>query len=284
MRFIGKFLYEEELSAYFKSIQNIPLLSREEEEALIQRVKEGDKEALNKIILANLRFVIMIAKEYRGYGVPFADLISAGNVGLMEAAKKFDPSKGVKFISYAVWWIRQSIMETIWYESEIIKKPNKMYANASKIENTYSCLKETLGREPSIDDIVSFLNEQGVEIKKREVERYFLSKSIFLSLDTSTSMEDDALKLEGLISIFGTEDIERDLYEEELRNIIKSLLDKLTQRERDILVFRFGLDGNEPKTLDEIGKILGISRERVRQIEKKALKRLGYMMRKKRFF
>jgi RNA polymerase primary sigma factor len=266
--------YEEELSVYFKSIQNIPLLSREEEEALIQRVKEGDKEALDKIVLANLRFVIMIAKEYRGYGVPFADLISAGNVGLVEAARKFDPSKGVKFISYAVWWIRQSIMEAIWHGNGIIRMSNKMYANAFKIDNACFYLREMLGREPSVDEIVAFLNEQGVKMKKREVERYFLFKSVFLSLDMPTSMDDDELTLEGLISASGTEDVERDLYEEDFKRMVDLLLSKLSQRERDVLVFRFGLDGEEPKTLNEIGKILGISRERVRQIEKSALKKL----------
>jgi RNA polymerase sigma factor, sigma-70 family len=151
-----KFNHEENVDFYLKSIYKIPLLSKEEEESLLKKIKEGDKEALQKLIISNLRFVINIAKRYAGYGIPFSDLISAGNVGLIEAAKKFDTSKGVRFISYAVWWIRQSIINTIQHESEIIKKPNRMYAYASKINNAYSYLKDTLNREPSIDEIISF--------------------------------------------------------------------------------------------------------------------------------
>jgi RNA polymerase primary sigma factor len=274
-----KFLYEENIEAYFKSIQDLSLLSKEEEEALIQKVKEGDKNALDKIVLANLRFIISIAKKYKNYDIPFSDLISAGNLGLVEAAKRFDPSKGVKFTTYASWWIRQSIADVIWHESEIIKKPNRMHVNAYKINNAYSYLKELFGREPSIDEIVEFLKEQGVKIKKRMVEKHFLFKGLFLSLDAPVNtIEDDVLTLEGVISIFDTKDIEKDIHEEDLKRIIKSLLDGLSQREREVIIFRFGLNDDDPKTLSDVGKILGISKERVRQIEKRALKKLRSMI------
>jgi RNA polymerase primary sigma factor len=279
-----KFPHEEDLVAYFKSIQDIPLLTREEEDALIQKVKEGDKEALNKIVLANLRFVINIAKKYKNCGVPFSDLISAGNLGLLEAAKRFDSSKGVKFITYAVWWIKQSITDTIWHESEIIRKPNRMYVNSFKIDSAYSYLKELLCREPSMDEIAAFLKEQGVKIKEDEVEKHFLFKSIFLSLDMSTNIEDETLTLEGLISTFNTEDIEKDLYEEDFEEIMRVSLGRLSRRERDILIFRFGLNEEDPKTLNEVGKILGLSRERVRQIEKRALEKLKNIIKNKNFF
>lgn len=276
-----KFSHEENIDAYFKSIQNIPLLTREEEEALIQKIKDGDKDALNKIVMANLRFVINIAKKYKNYGVPFSDLISAGNVGLIEASKRFDPSKGVKFITYASWWIKQSIADTIWHESEIIRKPNRMHINSFKINSAYSYLREALGREPSVNEITEFLKEQGVRIKRDAVEKHFLFKGVFLSLDTPINTEDDTLTLEGAISISNTEDVERDIHEEDLKRAIKLLLDVLSQREKDVIILRFGLDDEDPKTLSEVGEILGISRERVRQIEKRALRKLRSMAKNK---
>jgi RNA polymerase primary sigma factor len=269
-----KFTHEENVDFYLKSIYKIPLLSKEEEESLLKKIKEGDKEALQKLIISNLRFVINIAKRYAGYGIPFSDLISAGNVGLIEAAKKFDTSKGVRFISYAVWWIRQSIINTIQHESEIIKKPNRMYTYASKINNAYSYLKDTLNREPSIDEIISFLKTQGIKVEKEMVENYFLFKSVFLSLDTPIETSDNDLVLEDTISVHNTLDIEKDINEEDLKRAIETLLDTLSPRERTILIHRFGLNGEEPKTLNEVGEIVGLSRERVRQIENRVLKKL----------
>ena len=269
-----KFIHEENVDFYLKSIYKIPLLSKKEEESLLKKIKEGDKEALQKLVISNLRFVINIAKRYAGYGIPFSDLISAGNVGLIEAAKKFDTSKGVRFISYAVWWIRQSIINTIQHESEIIKKPNRMYAYASKINNAYSYLKDTLNREPSIDEIISFLKTQGIKVEREMVENYFLFKSVFLSLDTPIETADNDLVLEDTISVYNTLDIEKDINEEDLKRAIEALLDTLSPRERTILIHRFGLNDEEPKTLNEVGEIVGLSRERVRQIENRILKKL----------
>jgi RNA polymerase primary sigma factor len=265
------------LDAFLKSMSEIPLLSREEEEELLKKAKEGDKESLDKLIVSNLRFVVSIASQYIEYGVPLADLVAAGNVGLVEAAKKFDPSKGVKFITYAVWWIRQAITNAIWHETDIIRKPNRMQVYGGKINSAYLYLKETLGREPTIDEVVSYLEEQGLKIDKVVVENTLLYKKIFISLDAPIQSEDDDLTLESTISVYNTEDVEKEVVNEDLRRIIDELLEVLPQRERTVLIHRYGLNGEEPKTLTDVGKMLGISRERTRQIEVRALKRIRKM-------
>jgi RNA polymerase primary sigma factor len=269
--------YPKSLEAYLKSMSEIPLLSREEEEELIKKAKEGDKEALDKLIASNLRFVVSIASQYMEYGVPFADLIAAGNLGLVEAAKRFDPSKGVKFITYAVWWIRQSITNLIWHETDIIRKPNRIQVYGGKINNAYLHLKETLGREPTIDEVMSYLEEQGVKIDRSAVESAILYKKTFTSLDAPVESEDDDLTVENTISIYDTEDVEKEIVEDDLKRIISEILEVLSPRERDVIVHRYGLNGEEPKTLSEIGEMLGISRERTRQIELRALKKIRKM-------
>jgi RNA polymerase primary sigma factor len=257
-------------------MSEIPLLSKEEEEELIRKVKEGDKKALDKLITSNLRFVINIASQYAEVGVPFADLIAAGNLGLVEAAKRFDPSRGVKFITYAVWWIRHAITNTIWHETDIIRKPNRVQAYGGKINNAYTHLKETLGREPTIDEVASYLKEHGVKIDKGAIKNILLYKKTFIHLDTPIS-EDNDLTVGNTISIHDTEDVEREIVEEDLKKIINELLTILSPRERTIIIHRYGLNGEEPKTLADVGKILGISKERARQIEIKALKKIRKM-------
>lgn len=157
-----RFRYEEGVDYYLKSIYRIPLLSEEEERELLERVKVKDKQALSRLIQANLRFVVNIAKRYAGYGISFQDLISAGNLGLIEAAKRYDPSKGVKFISYAVWWIKQSIHQLLNNQGEIIRKPEKFQNISSKIENVYLKLKEDLGKQPDTEQIVEGLRRRGL--------------------------------------------------------------------------------------------------------------------------
>jgi RNA polymerase primary sigma factor len=266
--------YPKSIEAYLKSMSEIPLLSREEEEELLKKAKEGNKEALDKLITSNLRFVVSIASQYIEYGVPFADLIAAGNLGLVEASKRFDPSKGVKFITYAVWWIRQAITNLIWHETDIIRKPNRIQVYGSKINNAYLHLKETLGREPTIDEVMSYLEEQGVKIDRSAVESAILYKKTFTSLDTPIESEDDDLTVENTISIYDTEDVEKEIVEDDLKRIISEILEVLSPRERNVIIHRYGLNGEEPKTLSEIGEMFGISRERARQIELRALKKI----------
>ncbi|MGB9766573.1 MAG: sigma-70 family RNA polymerase sigma factor [Sulfurihydrogenibium sp.] len=279
-----KFKYEEGVEYYIKSIYKIPLLSQEEEKELLEKIKAGDKEAFKKLILSNLRFVINVAKKYAGYDVPFQDLISAGNIGLIEAAKRFDSSKGVRFISYAIWWIKQSILNTINIEGEIIKKPSKVQNISQKINNAYYYLKDSLQREPSIEEVQNFLKREGIEVEKDIVEYHIFFKQYFLSLDTPILTNDEDIVLSDTISNAGTEDLERELNQEDLLKCIDELLETLSPRERMIIIHRFGLYGEEPKTLKEVGDLVGISRERVRQIEKRLIKKLRNIAVKKNFY
>lgn len=276
-----KFNYEEGVEYYIKSIYKIPLLSQEEEKEILERIKSGDKEAFKKLVISNLRFVINVAKRYAGYGIPLQDLISAGNIGLIEAAKRFDPSKGVRFISYAIWWIKQSILNAISVEGDIIKKPSKIQSISQKINNAYYYLKDSLNREPSVEEIQNFLKRENVEIDKETIESNLFFKQHFVSLDTPILDSDESIFLSDIISQTGTEDIEKDLKDEDLLKSVNELLDSLSEREKQIIIHRFGLYGEEPKTLKEVGEIVGISRERVRQIEKRLIKKLRSLASKK---
>lgn len=276
-----RFRYEEGVDYYLKSIYRIPLLSEEEERELLERVKVKDKQALSRLIQANLRFVVNIAKRYAGYGISSQDLISAGNLGLIEAAKRYDPSKGVKFISYAVWWIKQSIHQLLNNQGEIIRKPEKFQNISSKIENVYLKLKEDLGKQPDTEQIVEGLRREGFEIDKQTVELYISTKKSFLSIEEPIYTEDEELHFEDILSNSGTEEIEDTILKQEIESLITQLLDTLTDREKTILIHRFGLFDQEPKTLSEVGQLVGISRERVRQIENRLLKKLRKIATKK---
>lgn len=276
-----KFRYEEGVDYYIKSIYRIPLLSQQEEKEILERIKKGDRQALSRLIQANLRFVINIAKRYSGYNISFLDLISAGNLGLMEAAKRYDPSKGVKFISYAVWWIKQSIHQLINNQGDIIRKPDKLQSIGSKIENTYYRLKEIGGKEPSVEEIFENLKQEEPGADLETVKRYLESKRFFLSLDEPVVSNDEDLYLEDILSASGTEEVEKDLVKEDMERLIVQIMNNLSDRERKILIHRYGLFGEEPKTLSEVGQIIGISRERIRQIEAKLLKKLRKLAHKK---
>ncbi len=296
---------QEFLKKYLKRISKIPLLTPEEEKELAKRAKEGDKEALKKLVESNLRFVVSIARQYIGYGVPLSELIAAGNLGLLEAAKRFDPDKGVKFISYAVWWIRQAIMQAIAQHTGAVRLPVKHLNLVNRISHVYAELLKELGEEPPPELIAERLNRELVErdLKKKlgrepteeeinkELERrkkkgeYITPNEIAeimsltreaLSLDAPVGDEEDTHFID-FLSFHGTEDVEKKIIEESLKKEVRQLLDKLPEKERKVIELRFGLSGEEPKTLREIGEILGISRERTRQLENRALRRLRQM-------
>ncbi len=257
------------LNLYIQRMAEHPLLTAEEEKALAIKAKNGDTEALKKLVEGNLRFVINVAKNFVGWGVPLTDLIAAGNLGLIEAAKRFDPDRDVKFISYAVWWIRQAIMQTIFQQTGAVRIPIKESLFISKVKETYERLKERLKREPTIEEIA-----KEVDANPKKVKAALQIVRVPLSLDQPIGDEEEDLTLLDLMSKKGTEDVERRVVEEALDKEITRLLNVLDNRERVIIEERFGIGGREPKTLNEVGEKLGISRERVRQLEQRALKKL----------
>ncbi len=287
------------LNDYMKELSKIPLLTPEEEKELARRAKEGDKEAFKKLVESNLRFVISIAKNYLGYGVPLSELIAAGNLGLVEAAKRFDPDKGVKFISYAVWWIRQSIMQVLSQQSSAVKIPLKLSSTISKISRVYNKifkeseveptpyeiakeiskedlrkkLQRRLKREPTEEELEEALKKEGFTISPEEVENFVIWAKPYLSTETPIK-EGEETSIGQLLLRDTQEDVEGRVMRESLEREIEELLKHLDEKERKIIELRFGFGGEEPKTLKEVGKILNISRERARQLETKALRKL----------
>jgi RNA polymerase primary sigma factor len=265
------------LQLYMQQMGKHPMLSPEEEKELAIRAKQGDKEALKKLVEGNLRFVVSIAKNFMGWGVPLTDLIAAGNLGLIEAAKRFDPDKNVKFISYAVWWIRQAIMQNIFQQTGAVRIPVKESLFIAKVKETYEKLKEELGREPTEEEIAKRLN---TSVKKVKNALSIVRLPISLDMPLGEGGEEDFTLLD-VLSKKGTEDIEKELIEETIHKELESMLDVLDEREKEIIKMRYGLNGEEPKTLEEVGEKLGISRERVRQLEQRALKKLKAVALKK---
>jgi RNA polymerase primary sigma factor len=265
------------LQLYMQQMGKHLMLSPEEEKELAIRSKQGDKEALKKLVEGNLRFVVSIAKNFMGWGVPLTDLIAAGNLGLIEAAKRFDPDKNVKFISYAVWWIRQAIMQTIFQQTGAVRIPVKESLFIAKVKETYEKLKEELGREPTEEEIAKRLN---TSVKKVKNALSIVRLPISLDMPLGEGGEEDFTLLD-VLSKKGTEDIEKELIEETIHEELESMLDVLDHREKEIIKMRYGLNGEEPKTLEEVGEKLGISRERVRQLEQRALKKLKAVALKK---
>ncbi len=266
--------YEEgSLDQYLKEISNYPLLSREEEAELARAIKQGDEEALDKLVRSNLRFVVSVAKKYQNQGVALADLINEGNLGLIRAAHKFDETKGIKFISYAVWWIRQAILQALAEQSRIVRVPLNRAGALHRIGKRSSALLQELGREPTVDELADEL-----DLSQEEVERTLAISQSHLSLDAPLTPGEDNRLLDYLPDQFsrGPED---ETFDRALSSTIEEALSTLKEREAKILRLYFGLDGQEPMTLEEIGSLLGITRERVRQIKEKALLRLRHASR-----
>ncbi len=261
---------EDSLGSYLGEISNSRPLSGAQEVCLAQRIKAGDEAARNQLVEANLRFVVSVAKEYQNRGVPLSDLISSGNVGLITAAERFDEEKGFKFISYAVWWIRQAILQTLAEQSRTVRLPLNKIGLLYKISKASRLLMQERTEAPDPEDIAAQL-----DVTVEEVKETILHGRAVRSLDASFREEEE----QNLLDILPDE--RQDSPESEvmkgcLRHQIESALASLVGREAEIVRLYFGLDGEEPMTLDQIGGRFGLTRERVRQIKEKALHRLRH--------
>ncbi len=258
------------LDNYLQDIGKIDLITAEEEVVLAQRIKQGDKEALDKLTKANLRFVVSVAKQYQNQGLTLPDLINEGNLGLIKAAQRFDETRGFKFISYAVWWIRQSILQGIAESSRIVRLPLNKVGSLNKITKETNKLEQSLSRKPSAYEISEALEVKVGEINDiQRISKKSVSLSSLLSSDSPDTVEDTIPAEQS----FNTDS---NLIYQSLQKEIKRVLTTLSEREAKVLVMYYGLNNNTAITLEEIGEKFNMTRERVRQIREKAIRRLKY--------
>lgn len=251
------------LDYYFSEVSKIKLLTEEEEHKLLQRVADGDKAALNDIVKANLRFVVSVAKQFQSQGLSLEDLISDGNVGLIKAAERFDNSRGFKFISYAVWWIRQSIMQSISDNGKLIRLPNNQNLAINKLNKTAQKLEIKLEREPTEQELAQVLEEN--EIKVRDT--MLSNTGRVASLDSPISSDSDDVFLSDCIANKETKSPDEFLIKESFSKDLEKILKNLQPRQRVIVCMYYGILGYQTMTLEEIGDYLDLTRERVRQIK-----------------
>jgi RNA polymerase primary sigma factor len=262
------FLDSRNLKRYLEEISKFPTFSEEEEKKLGERVRLGDKDALQSLIKANLKFVVSYVKKYRGMGLSMLDLINEGNVGLIEAARRFDPTRNVRFISYAVWWIRQAIIHALSQYSHIYNIPQKLSDQISLMKKKTAGLKAELGREPTREEIAGALG-----ISETDVEDLELLEERNVSL--SDKCYDENFEIEDRISDGEAESVEYQIIKSAAKHQIREMLAVLDEKEATVIKLRFGLDDDRPMTLQEIGDRLHLTRERIRQIEQKAMRKLG---------
>jgi len=259
------------LQAYLRAIARIPRLSVEEERALGARIQsERDEAALRRLVESNLRFVVSYAKRYRGLGVSFLDLIHEGNIGLIEAARRFDPSRNVKFITYAVWWVRQALLHALSEQARAISLPPKLSSVAARFAREVAALAEQLQRAPTTREIADDL-----EISEREVQVLARLGSSDVSLSDRIGVDGDGPELGDTLEQVTERSLDDELTRRSLVERLDAALGELDEKERDVVRLRFGLDaGGESRTLQEIGDRLHLSRERIRQIESRAKEKL----------
>lgn len=272
--FLSKSGYSNSLSYYLNEISKIPLLTRDEEEDLALKAKDGDESAKQKLVRANLRFVVAVAKKYRHQGIPLSDLINEGNIGLLNAIDKFDVTLGYHFISYAVWWIRQAILKAICEKSRMIRLPLNRANELVQIER----VRKQVENDSSIDAKPEYIADKlnmDVDLVKRLLH---ISKET-ISLETPVFDNRDSSNLGEFIRDDKYHSPDKIIEKESLKKIINSILDTLSDKEKNIIESRFGLNGNTALSLKDIGKKYNLTKERIRQIEKKALARLRHVTR-----
>lgn len=269
----------DHVKMYLKDIGKVALLGKDEEIEIANRVAAGDPEAKNKLIEANLRLVVSIAKKYANRGMQFLDLIEEGNLGLIKASEKFDPTKGFKFSTYATWWIRQAITRAIADQARTIRIPVHMVETINKMTRVARSLIQTLGREPTVEEIANEMGAPMTPEKVREIQRISLDP---VSLETPIGEEEDSHLgdfLEDKETLSPSEYATSEMLKAKLYEVMKDL----TDREERVLRLRYGLDDGRPRTLEEVGREFGVTRERIRQIESKALRKLRHPSRSKQF-
>jgi RNA polymerase primary sigma factor len=263
----------QSLDKYLQEIGKVDLLTPDEEVELAQRIKEGDQQALEKLTKANLRFVVSVAKQYQNQGLSLGDLINEGNLGLIKAAQRFDETRGFKFISYAVWWIRQSILQALAEQSRIVRLPLNRVGSLNKISKTFSELEQRYEREPSPDELAEVLNVTATEV----VDTMKISGR-HISMD-APFVQGEENNLLDVLENDRHETPDHQLLNDSLRKEVQRALSTLTQREADVISLYFGLNGGHSMTLEEIGEKFFLTRERVRQIKEKAIRRLRHTSR-----
>jgi RNA polymerase primary sigma factor len=258
----------DSINKYFNEISKLPLLSEDEESNLATKAAAGDSRALDSLVKGNLRFVISVAKQYQNRGLDLPDLINEGNIGLIRAAQKFDNNRGFKFISYAVWWIRQAILHALAEHSRTVRIPPNQTASLTKFNRAMSSLEQSLEREPTDEEIQSIM--QDFDVSKIRDMRTFNNKT--LSFDAPMSDEDGAMTLLDYIpnkdSVVPDSELNKESFTEDLIKV----LNRLNERQRAVIIMYYGLKGNQPSTLEDIGDKLNLTRERVRQIKDGALR------------
>ena len=263
------------LDKYLQEIGKVELITAQEEVELAQRIKAGDQRALEKLTKANLRFVVSVAKQYQNQGLTLPDLINEGNLGLIKAAQRFDETRGFKFISYAVWWIRQSILQALAEQSRIVRLPLNKIGSINKINKAYAALEQQHQRPPSAEEIAEVL-----EMSEDDVKESLRNSGRHVSMDAPLVEGEDS-NLYDVLNSSDSPHPDQDLMVDSLRTEIERSLATLTPREGDVIRLYFGLNGQHPLTLEEIGEKFDLTRERVRQIKEKAIRRMKHTSRSK---
>ncbi|CAM3806211.1 MULTISPECIES: sigma-70 family RNA polymerase sigma factor [Flavobacterium] len=263
------------LDKYLQEIGKVDLITADEEVELAQRIKAGDQRALEKLTKANLRFVVSVAKQYQNQGLTLPDLINEGNLGLIKAAQRFDETRGFKFISYAVWWIRQSILQALAEQSRIVRLPLNKIGSINKINKMYALLEQSNERPPSAEEIAKEL-----DMTVNDVKESMKNSGRHLSMDAPLVEGEDS-NLYDVLRSGESPNPDRELIHESLQTEIERALETLTPREADVVRLYFGLGDQHPMTLEEIGETFDLTRERVRQIKEKAIRRLKHTSRSK---